>query len=196
MDWKGWEFKVYKKRGDVPNILPLARFFFFNSPEWRDEYPQEEMYSLMKSLVSEGKWRDYVSGLIEEAKSSGGSRLSYEDNSILLYIYEQEEYWEEYMQYIREHQSVFLIDSAPDVLWETFKTELLTIYEECIRKFFLNASGRSSYERCADMLRSLINYGGEARAKAIIEEQISRKPRRPALISILSRIEQGGYASE
>lgn len=189
MDWKGWEFKVYKKRGDVPNILSLARFFFFNSKGWRDEYPQEEMYSLMKSLVPEEEWREYVSGLIEEAKSYSDSKHLCEDNSKLLYIYDQEAYWKEYMQYIRMHQSVYLIDSAPKILRETYKAELLTIYEGCIRKFFLDASGRSSYERGADLLRNLINYGGEASAKTIIEEQISRKPRRPALISILSNIE-------
>ncbi len=188
MDWRGWEFKVYRKRGDVPNILSLAKFFFFNATGWRDEYPQEEMYRLMKSLVPQSEWRSYVSGLIKETRTSGNSRHSYDGDSKLLYIYEQEEYWEDYMQYIRDHQSVDVTDSAPSALWKTFKGEILKIYGECVSKFFISASGRSSYEAGAAMLRRLISYGGEAGAKAIIEEQLSRKPRRPALIEILSKI--------
>lgn len=181
-DWREWLMRVYRKKNDIANILPLARDFFFSGGSYRTgEYSMENMYDLMKSLVPFNDWKDTVESLLNEATAK-------RDFGHCLYIYKQEEMWDRYMEYLRKNPSNSNLDKAPKEIRNLYKDEFISMYEQGLRKFFNMASSRSAYKEGVDLLRNLIRYGGEKEAKAIATEQKGRTPRRPALLDELSKL--------
>lgn len=181
-NWYKWEFKVCRHNNDKENILRLARYFFFNGGNFGEkEYAMEAMFSLMKSLVEKDKWAEFVETLLKNkecARSYGRD----------LYIYTQEKMWDRYMVYLRKDPSAYNLDGAPEEVRNQYRAEFITLYEKCIREFFVVANDRNKYIEGVQLLRKLIKYGGEKEAQVIIEEQKARRPRRPALIEELSKI--------
>ena len=184
-EWKEWEMKVHLQRDDTSNIIRLARDLFlrniirFGKSDGMD-ITMEAMYSLMKSKIAQTDWKEWVESLITDA---GGKE------SLLLYIYTQEHMWDRYIEYLREHPQKCLLEDAPKQVFELYKEEFIKLYTECVVSYFDNASDRNSYRYGASMLETLIGYGGSKEAYEIIEQQKARRPRRPALIDELSKIE-------
>lgn len=141
----------------------------------------DSMYALMRSIVPNGEWNVYVEALINEASKG-------KNEAIALFIYEQEKMWDRYMEYLRNTPSIYCLDYAPRQVWELYKDELIPLYTLCVRHFFQYASTRNSYCEGVDLLRKLIEHGGNAEADKIIDELRTRKPRRPALIDELSKL--------
>lgn len=181
-DWHKWEYKVYCTIGDIENKLRLARYFFFNGADWREKmFSMESMYAIMKELVPQHEWTKYLEELINEVKTK-------KDEVRLLFIYTEEQKWQDYMDLIRNKPSTYIIDEAPDEVKELFSEEIIKIYGFLIRDYFQYASKRSTYCHGVELLRKLIGYGGKKEAEQIVSEQKSRTPRRPALIDELSKL--------
>lgn len=181
-EWHKWELKVYRYNNDSANILKLSRYFFFERCGFGEkEYSMESMYALMKSVVHNAEWRDFVDILANEALKKG-------DVVRRLFIYTQEKMWDRYMEYLRHTPSVYNLDDAPREVIKLYKNEFIRLYSLSVRKFFQHASNRSSYCEGVNLLRKLIRYGGKAEADEIIAEQKTRTPRRPALIDELSKL--------
>lgn len=181
-DWHKWELKVYRHKNDNANTLKLARHFFFEGGRFGEkEYSMENMYALMKSIVRDEEWNDFVDKLIKDASKK-------KDEVRNLFIYTQEKMWDRYMEYLRTSPSTYNIDAAPREVWTLYKDELIHLYALCIRRFFQYASTRNEYCEGVAQLRKLIELGGKIEADAIKEEQKARTPRRPALIEELSKL--------
>ena len=135
----------------------------------------------MKSKIAQTDWKEWVESLITDA---GGKE------SLLLYIYTQEQMWDRYIEYLRKHPQKNLLEDAPKQVFELYKEEFIKLYTECVVSYFDSASDRNSYRYGASMLETLIGYGGSKEAYEIIEQQKARRPRRPALIDELSKIEK------
>ena len=181
-DWRKWEYRVYNKIGDRDNQLQLARYFFFKGGSWGEkEYSMESMYAVLKSIIPNNKWAEYVQTLINEARSK-------QDIGRLLHIYVEEKMWKEYMEYLRKNPSTYNIDDAPKEVIKIFGEEIVKLYMSAVRNFFQNASNRDSYREGVGLLRKLIKYGGSKEAELIAAEQKARTPRRPALIDELSKL--------
>lgn len=181
-EWHKWELNSYRHKNDNANILKLSRYFFFEGGRFCEkEYSMETMYALMKSIVPNDDWSDFVDSLINEA--------SKKKNEVrFLFIYTQEKMWERYIEYLRNTPSIYRLDDAPRQVWELYKDELIPLYTLCVRNFFQYASNRNSYCEGVGLLRKLIKYGGNTEADEIIYELKTRKPRRPALIDELSKL--------
>lgn len=181
-DWHKWEYKVYRQTKNRDKELELARYFFFNGGGWGEkEYYFEAMYAVLRSLVPQDEWMEYVATLICEARSN-------KDKVRLLYIYTQEKMWKEYMDFLRKEPSTYNIDDAPEELKKLFADEIVKLYASAVRSYFQHAYGRDAYREGVVLLRKLIKYGGTEESNQIVTEQKSRTPRRPALIDELLKL--------
>lgn len=181
-DWNKWQYIVYREIGDRANQLQLARHFFFKGGRFGDkEFSMEAMYAVLKTLIPQKEWPKYVETLISEAI---GSRETYN----LLYIYNKEKMWPEYMEYVRKNPSTYTIDEAPKEVKKIYRDEIVTLYTSAVNRFFQRASDRKSYREGVGLLRNLIEFGGQKEVAQIVTEQKSRTPRRPALIDELSKL--------
>ncbi len=183
-EWHRWEYKVYCQLNDKQNQIKSAHYFFFQrNGIWGDKgFSMEAMYGVLKSLIPQNEWPQYVETLINEAKGKGGVVQH------ILFIFTQEKIWPEYMEYLRKNPSLYNIGDAPKEVKELFKNEIIKLYASEVKSFFQRASDRKSYNYGVEFLRTLIEYGGNKEAEQIIEEQRSRTPRRPALIDELSKL--------
>ncbi|MDE5882400.1 MAG: hypothetical protein K2H60_11780 [Muribaculaceae bacterium] len=181
-DWHVWEMEVYRQLNDTENTLRLARHFFLERNGWgRGEYSMENMYRLMKSLVPEEKWNDWVNTLLKESEDKREIRR-------ILFIYTQEKMWDKYMNWLRKNATTYNLDAAPQEVKQLDTEEFIRLYEKDVRAYFQRANSRDAYRQGVELLRQLISYGGKEEAETIIEEQKARRPRRPALIEELSKI--------
>lgn len=181
-DWHKWEYKVYRQTKNRQKELELARYFFFNEGGWGEkEYYFDAMYAVLKSLVPQDEWMEYVKTLIREACDK-------KDTVLLLYIYAQEKMWKEYMDFLRKDPSTYNIDDAPEELKKLFADEIVKLYASAVNGYFQQAYGREAYREGVALLRRLIKYGGTKEADQIVAEQKSRRPPRPALIDELSKL--------
>lgn len=181
LDWCKWKMKVYRQRNDKENTLKLARYFFFNRNFGKgQEYSMEAMYLLMKSLLPDRQWGEWVESLLVDAVEK--------KDICELYIYTQEKTWDKYIAYLRRKPIISFLDDAPNEVKTLYRNEFIHLYEQQVRDFFQTANNRDSYRYGAGLLRRLIDYGGGNEAQAIITEQKARIPRRSALIDELSKI--------
>ena len=181
-EWHKWEFKTFCHVNDKANTLILARHFFFKAGRFCEkEYSMDTMYTLMKSIVPNENWNNFVDTLLKETSKK-------RDIECALFIYTQEKMWNSYMEYLRNTPTINNIDETPKEVWELYKEELIKLYTACVRHFFQYASNRNSYCEGVTLLRKLIKYGGKAEADTIVAEQKARTPRRPALIEELSKL--------
>ena len=141
----------------------------------------ENMYRLMKSLVPEEKWNDWVNTLLKESEDKRDIRR-------ILFIYTQEKMWDKYMNWLRKNATTYNLDAAPQEVKQLDTEEFIRLYEKDVRAYFQRANSRDAYRQGVELLRQLISYGGKEEAETIIEEQKARRPRRPALIEELSKI--------
>ncbi len=184
-EWREWELKANRKRGNTAETIRLARELFLNGrrtfrfSDDEEDYSPEAMYSLMKANVAKEDWPQWVEQLLADIK--------YPD-SLLLYVYVQENMWDRYMDYLRQNCTATSLDEAPEEVRDLYKDEFVSLYTKCVKRHFAVANKRSDYESGVRLLRKLIKYGGEKEAAAIIEEQKARRPRRPALIDELSQL--------
>ncbi len=177
-DWHKWEYKVHRQTKNRQKELELARYFFFNGGGWDEkEYYFDAMYAVMKSLIPQDEWMEYVKTLSDK-----------KDTVRLLYIYAQEKMWREYIDFLRKDPSTSNIDEAPEELKKLFADEIVKLYASAINVHFQQAYGREAYLEGVALLRKLIKYGGTKEAEQIVAEQKSRRPPRPALIDELSKL--------
>ena len=67
-EWHKWELKVYRHKDDYANTLKLSRYFFFEGGRFGEkEYSMETMYALMKSIVQDDGWNDFIEALVKES---------------------------------------------------------------------------------------------------------------------------------
>lgn len=183
IEWRRWILKVYRAMGDKENALRIAWRMFSDGfgSRFDEELSDEMLYELMKSLVGESQWRGYIESQLDRDsdRMNGSARL---------FVYTQEKMWDRYFDYLRKCPSTLGLDEAPDEVKDLFKPEFIELYAKCVRDYFALAKGRDSYLFGAEMLKRLIGYGGEQQARAVIAEQVARRPRRPALIEELSKL--------
>lgn len=183
-EWHKWELKTYRHKNDKANTLKLSRYFFFTEGRFGEkEYSMETMYALMKSIVPNGDWKNFVDTLIEDTSKK-------RECIRRLFIYTQEKMWDRYIEYLRNAPSIYNIDDAPQEVWKLYTEELIKLYSSCVRDFFKHASNRNAYCEGVALLRKLIKYGGKEDAANIIAEQKARTPRRPALLDELSKLKE------
>ncbi len=174
----GFQAEVHRQTKNRQKELELARYFFFNGGGWGEkEYYFDAMYAVMKSLIPQDEWMEYVKTLSDK-----------NDTVRLLYIYAQEKMWREYMDFLRKDPSTSNIDEAPEELKKLFADEIVKLYASAINGHFQQAYGREAYREGIALLRKLIKYGGTKEAEQIVAEQKSRRPPRPALIDELSKL--------
>ena len=77
----------------------------------------------------------------------------------------------------------FLVKKYPD--------ETLEIYEAVVRMAANDVNSRPQYRNLCGMIRNMADFGGEERAKEIIEYLADKYPRRKALLDELGKLRMG-----
>ena len=175
---KGNDIELLLSELDKNQLCEFIREECANNREFQQRFLA---YALMKSIVPNGEWSDFVDTLIKEASKK-------KSEVRVLFIYKQEKMWNRYMEHLRNAPSIYTLEDAPRDVWKLYKDELIQLYSLCVRRFFQHASNRDLYCEGVGLLRRLIKYGGKTEVDGIINDLKTCKPRRPALLDELSKL--------
>lgn len=181
-DWRNYLLTTYQQAGDVQNTILLARYFFLYSSG--RHHPLKHYYDLLKSLIPNDQWRDYVQGLTDDIKKESRS-IDYNRIS-QLYIWET--YWDKLFELLQQNASFERIASAEQYLAGSYSNELATLYKDQILVHLKRNMGREHYQAACQYIRRMIKLGAHSMATDLVQKLKTLYPTRRALLEELGKV--------
>lgn len=181
-DWRNYLLTAYQQTGDIKNTIQLARYFFIHSNG--RHHPLKYYYDLLKSLIPNDQWHDYLEGLIDDIKKD--SRWIDYNRISQLYIWEA--YWNKLFELLRKNASFERITGAEQYLAGSYSNELATLYRELIFAHLKRNMGREHYQAACQYIRRMIKLGAHSMATDLVQELKALYPARRALLEELGRV--------
>lgn len=181
-DWRNYLLTTYQQAGDVQNTIQLARYFFLHSSG--RHHPLKHYYDLLKSLIPNDQWCDYVQGLTDDIKKESRS-IDYNRIS-QLYIWET--YWDKLFELLQQNVSFERIASAEQYLAGSYSNELAILYKDLILIHLKRNMGREHYQAACQYIRRMIKLGAHPMAADLIQNLKALYPTRRALLEELGKV--------
>lgn len=180
--WRHYLLLCYQQTGDIKNTIQLARYFLIHSNGHR--HPLAYYYDLLKSLVPEEQWPDYLEDIIKEIKQA--RRWTDYDRISQLYIWETD--WDNLFELLRQNVSFERIASAERYLADAYSNELATLYKKFILTYLEENTGRAHYQTVCRYIRRMIKLGARLIATDLIQQLRVLYPTRRALLEELDKV--------
>ncbi|MEG2066020.1 MAG: hypothetical protein RRZ65_00045 [Tannerellaceae bacterium] len=181
-NWRNYLLTAYQQTGDVKNIIQFARYFFIHSNG--RYHPLKYYYELLKSLVPQDQWHDYLSGLIKDIKD--GSRWIDYNRISQLYIWELQ--WDKLFELLRQNVSFERIADAEQYLADSYPNELATLYRNLILTYLERNMGRGHYQAACRYIQRMIKLGARPMATDLVRKLKVMYPTRRALLEELGKV--------
>lgn len=181
-DWRHYLLLCYQQTGDIKNTIQLARYFLIHSNGRR--HPLAYYYDLLKSLVPEEQWHDYLEDVIKEIKQA--TRWTDYERISQLYILEAD--WDKLFELLRQNVSFERIASAERYLADAYSNELAALYKKFILTYLEENTGRTHYQTVCRYIRRIIKLRARPMATDLIQELKVLYPTRRALLEELDKV--------
>lgn len=182
-DWRNYLLVIYQKANNPEEVIRLARYFLVN---FSGRYhPRKYYYDLLKSLIPQEQWQEYVEGLVVSMNHVSRYDSNYEGVA-QLYIWESQ--WEKFLKLLRENITFERIADAEQYLKGSYAMELATMYKDLILTYMEKNMSRSHYQSACSYIRRMIKLGARPMAVELMEQLRKLYPKRRALLEELSGI--------
>lgn len=181
-EWRHYLLLCYQQTGDIKNTIQLARYFLIHSNG--RHHPLAYYYDLLKSLVPEEQWHDYLEDVIKEIKQA--TRWTDYERISQLYILEED--WDKLFELLRQNVSFERIASAERYLADAYSNELAALYKKFILTYLEENTGRAHYQTVCRYIRRMIKLGARLIATDLIKELKILYPTRRALLEELDKV--------
>jgi hypothetical protein len=175
--WKEALLRIAVAENDTETIRSLCCYFMFDSGfstdyyrQWKQTFPATEQKDAIECVIAEK---------IDEKKQwSLGS------------LYVEEQMWDRLLEMLQVDNNLYFLEEYHDHLVKRYPKELLALYIPQFTILGNRVGNRSQYAELAGKMKRVLKDIPEAKEPitALINELISRKPRRPALIDELNRV--------
>lgn len=180
-DWRDYLLTVYRQTGDVENTIQLARYFVIYSIG--HQHPLKYYYDLLKSLIPQEQWCDYLEELVLDIKRE--SRWGDYDRVAQLYIWEA--CWDKLFDILRQEASFDRVVNAEQYLSGFYSAELAALYKRLILEYLKRNVGRNHYQSACRYIQRMIKLGARSMAMELVKELQVLYPTRRALLEELRR---------
>ncbi|HAQ08714.1 MAG TPA: hypothetical protein DCR24_14840 [Bacillus bacterium] len=171
--WKDYRFQIYEKLGDIERQQSMAYELVTAYSEYKD-------YARLKALFSDGEWPELLENLLN----------FYEDKryqpDLYVTILQEEKMDERLLAYIKRNHAR-IIDLYPYLI-ENHLSEVNRLFVETIEDEAERASDRKKYKKVCKTIKKYKEACGEVNSRKLIENLISKYPRRPAFLDELKRL--------
>lgn len=160
-DWMKRRLSIFEIMDDTDKQIEAAKDLFLF------EYFDKEYYTKLKSLVPSAQWKDFILAIIDEAMPNFKRDI---DGLAAILIAEQE--WERlYKLVVRGKQTqIHQLDKYATYLKANHSAELLQIYDEKLRWFASQGTGRDRYESIVYSMRVMLKLdGGYESVRALVD---------------------------
>jgi len=179
IDWSILLFKVYQESGDKAKMRSMARDFLLHG--------KIAYYPILKQSYEPAEWEAVLSGLLDELQVRDEGRM-YAWNSDKVYpeVLKAEGKLERLLAYVKRQP--YLVRTYQDVLLPHYMEEVFALYRTIILAKGETVANRNEYQVLASLLEEFALIGGEAVAKACVQELAPRYMKRPAMKDELRKV--------
>jgi polyhydroxyalkanoate synthesis regulator phasin len=170
--WKDYRYQVYEQQGDLDSQRRLAHELVSRYYEYKD-------YERLKNLYSTEEWQEVFEQLLTEL-GNGHSRGLY------LTIITEEKLEDRILEYATAKPSS-IIELYPYLI-DNHLSEVNNLFVDMIMYGAENASERRLYKQVCKDIKKYKKACGETNSRKLIEELMSKYPRRPAFLDELQKI--------
>jgi hypothetical protein len=170
--WKDYRYQVYEKMGDMDRQRSLAYELVTKYNEYKD-------YERLKKLYGSDDWPAVFEKLLAEL-GKGHSRGLY------LTIITEEELEDRILDYAKA-KPPSIIELYPYLI-ENHLSEVNSLFLKMIMRDAENASDRNNYKAVCKDIKKYKKACGETNSRKLIDELMSKFPRRPAFLDELQKI--------
>lgn len=144
-----------------------------------------EDYELLKNVVAEGEWSDFISTFLVELEKK---QYSMEKRDLIAEIHARESNFIALINYIENIRSLDLLQRYDLLLMEGEKERVNMLYEDILNGFIRHHLGRQSSEKIRLALQHLHNIGARKLARDLTKKFQTEYPERFTLIEELARL--------
>ncbi|MDR0585046.1 MAG: SWIM zinc finger family protein [Treponema sp.] len=173
-EWDDYLLQIAQKEGDVPAIRSISRSFI--NDKFNDHY-----YRIYKSTFTSSEWTGELEKLLDHY---GGKKNFYDDSPADLLAAEGAA--ERLMLHIEKHLSTDSVEKYHRYFAADFPEKTLALFRKAIDYYAEQNTGRSYYERIADLFRKMSKIPGGKAVIADMKGQYKIKYRnRRAMMEVL-----------
>lgn len=170
--WKDYRYQIYEQKGDLERQQSMAYELVTSYYEYKD-------YERLKKLYSEEQWQAVFKQLLSELEK-GHSRGLY------LTVITEEKLEDRILEYATANPSS-IVELYPYLI-NNHLSEVNTLFVDMILYDAENASERRLYKQVCKDIKKYKKACGETNSRKLIEELMSKYPRRPAFLDELQKI--------
>ena len=146
-----------------------------------------EYYQKLKSTYSKDKWSDKSEEIINKLKGKN-QKGGYSEVRALAEIFIEEKYTDRLLKLLQiNSKKISFIDEYADYLKKSYPKDLLTFYEEGVKRY-AKSTGRDIYNEAANYLEKMKKIkGGKEKVKALIQYFREQYKNRRAMMEVLNK---------
>lgn len=182
-DWHRYLLNIYKAENRKEDIIRLARHFLLVCSRISGQW--EDSYNLLKTLIPENQWREYVDDLIASIREGTRKSADYER---MEFLYVMDERWEELLGVLVRNKTFDRVERAEKYLAKKHAAELASMYEDLILDYLENNVGRGHYQYVCRYIRRMIKLGCCPEAMALVDRLKKTYSKRRALLEELDMV--------
>ena len=182
-EWRDYLLRIYQATHNTEKVIGLARHFFVDGSGRHQPY--EFYYKLLKSLIPQEQWREYVDKLIAGINGKSRRDWGYERISE---IYIWEEQWDNLFDLLRKYPSFYRIEEAEKYLADDHAEELAMMYRDLIIGYMPGHVGRDHYQMVCKYIRRMAKLGFKPMALELAALLKAQYRNRRALLEELARV--------
>lgn len=179
-DWRDYLLQIYLATHNTKKTIAMARHFFLTVSGCHQTH--DYYYKLLKSLIPQPQWRQYVDGLIADINERPHPDANYY-RVAEIYIWEKE--WDKLFRLLRKSPDFHRIEEAEKYLADTYAEELATMYRDLIIDYLPNHIGRNHYQLVCKYLRRMAKLGYKPMAMELADLLKTQYRNRRALLEEL-----------
>lgn len=180
-DWRDYLLRIYLATHNTKKTIAMARHFFLtgNGRHQTHDY----YYKLLKSLIPQPQWCQYVAELIADINERSRPDTNYY-RVAEIYIWEKE--WDKLFRLLQKSPDFHRIEEAEKYLAGTYAEELATMYRDLIINYMPDHIGRNHYQLVCKYLRRMAKLGYKPMAMELADLLKTQYRNRRALLEELA----------
>ena len=182
-DWQDYLLQIYQATRNTAKVTDLARNFFVQGSN--RHHSLDYYYKLLKSLIPQAQWQQYVENLIADINRM----FRFGDNySRVAEIYIWEKEWDKLFELLKNSPDFCRIEGAEKYLAGKYSEELAAMYRRLILDYMPGHIGRDHYQMVCKYIRRMIKLGQKPMALELVEQLEAQYRNRRALREELAYI--------
>lgn len=177
-EWRNWQLQIAQASDNEEAIIQFARALVLQD----SHHDKMEYYNLLKVRVPENEWPDYLNELISEM------RTNYSNFQHIAKFYVAEKWYDKLFNLVKQAHSIDVVKEYEPYLAKEYTPELVQLYENHIKRYLSENTGRNYYKKAVREIRWIKKLGDLECVENLVAFLRKEYANRPALLEELDKV--------